>query len=171
MLHTAGAVAQVDVEAAAVGLADRAVEAVGDQALRPLAPAAARQGRDGLAEFLAGGRQQRSELLLFDAQQLGDLWPRPVGQRHEGEGAHLERLQRRQRGRDLANGRRGVDATGGSGGHWSQRRALHKLDHNSPKPGIELRYGKPDQLSGELEGPWRTTPRTCSWTRSGWRTT
>ena len=125
MLHAAGAVAQVDVEATAVALGDRAVEPVGDQSLGPLAPAAARQGSERLAQLLAGGRQERSELALVDAEQFGDLRPRPVGQRHKREGPNLERLECRQRGFHLANGSRRVHGTGGSGGHWSQRRALH----------------------------------------------
>ena len=79
------------------------------------------------------------ELALLDAQQLGHLGPRPVGERHERERPHLERLERGQGGCDLAHGRRRVDGTGGSGGHWSQRRALHEATHNSPEPGIQLR--------------------------------
>ena len=72
---------------------------------------------------------------LVDAEQVGDLRPRPVGKRHERQRTSLERRERGQRGFHLANGRRRVHRTGGAGGHWSQRRALHEPGHNSPPAG------------------------------------
>ncbi len=127
VLHAARAVAQVHVEAAGVALEQRAVEPVRDQALRALAPAAASERGDRLPELLAGRCEHRAELLLLDAEQLGHLGPRPVGERHQRQGSGLDRRQRGQHGDDLADSCRRVDGTGGSGGHWSQRRVLHQL--------------------------------------------
>ena len=69
---------------------------------------------------------------LLDAEHVGHLRPRPVGERHQRQGAYLERLEGGQCRLHLAHGRRRVDGAGGSGGHWSQRRALHEPEHNSP---------------------------------------
>ena len=172
VLHAARAVAQVDVEAAAVGLAERAVEPVGDQpsarSHQPLPGSGASVRRSSLRAAASA----RAELLAPRCRAARR--PLAAGGPASATSARARASsgsQRGQGGRDLADGRRRVDRPGGSGGHGAQRRALHGPDHNSPQPGGELRYGKPDQLSGELEGPWRTTPRTCSSTRSGWRTT
>ena len=136
-----------DVEPAAVALADRAVEPVGYQPLRALAPAAARQRTQRLAQLLAGGGQQHPELLLLDRQQTGHLGTRPgVGERDECQGAHLERFERRQGGqtpRALPPPDRPDRRV------WRVLVAAARApsaDHNSPQPGSRLRYGKPDHL-------------------------
>ena len=90
------AVAQVDVEAAHVGVREHAVEAVGDQALGSLAPAAAAERDERLAQLFAGGGQQRAELGARTRPALRHLGARPLRQHHERERAAGRRVQRRE---------------------------------------------------------------------------
>jgi hypothetical protein len=116
----------VHVEAADVGVAQNAVEPIGDQSLGALAPAAAAERGDRLPELLACGCQQRPEFVTIDAEQACHLGARPVGQRHERERTRLERRKRGQHGGHLTYRSSRVHRTGGAGGHGSQGRVLHE---------------------------------------------
>jgi hypothetical protein len=107
----------VHVEAADIALGERPVETVRDQPLGSLAPAAAAERHDALAQLLPGAREQLAQLALGDAERRRGLGPRPLREHHEREGARRCRGDRREPEADLADSRGRVDRAGGTRGY------------------------------------------------------
>ena len=129
VLHAARAVAQVDVEAAGVGCAELAVEAVRDQPLGALAPAAAAER----------GIVRRSSLRARASSRRAR---RPSAERERGPGARpLRQHHERQRARLAGASAGSAAATSrvawpdrpgrGAGRDWSERRVLHQQRHHT----------------------------------------
>ena len=171
VLHAARAVPQVHVEAADVALREDAVEAVGDQALGSLAPAASAEDDDRLPQLLPGGGQQLAQLGLRHAQRFRRPPPAaapraPPGPARAPRPAAAPGARRPPRAR-----RRRIERAGGPGGHGSQWRVLHEARARYPDVGSGFGYLQADRISSDLEEPpWPITPTTSSLTRSGSRT-
>ena len=125
VFDAARAVAQVDLKAYGARRLEGVVEPIGDEALRPLAPAAAGQREHRPAQRLAGARERDADLLGVEARGVGGFFARTAHQRHQAERGGRGGVEAGEGGGHVPGRLPRVDRAGRPGGNWSQRRVLH----------------------------------------------
>ncbi len=115
-----------DVEAGAARRRQRAVEAVGDQPLRPLAPAAGGQRLERAPQRLSPRRECLGQDGRLERELARGVHAGATGEVHERQGVTLPRAQVREPLRDVRERIRRLHRVERANGHRPQRRSLHR---------------------------------------------
>ena len=126
MLDAAVAVGEMRGQAARAGVGERAVELVGEQPLRALAPSAAGQREGGAAERLAGACERVGQVGLGDAGLGADLGAGPSDEVDEGERPARGVVEPGKRALDVRERMGRVDGPGRALGDGSEAGAFHR---------------------------------------------